>query len=89
MGEIQMRDLMSLVDVCKEDLDSLGIKYGNVSKWSINTRAKCRLGLCKIISNDSFEINISEEVLKEDIDVQVMLYGILVQNNLKTLQVLN
>lgn len=68
-----MKDLMSLVAICKADLDNLGIKYGNVSKWSINTRAKCRLGLCKIITNDIFEINISEEVLKDDIDVQVAL----------------
>ena len=39
-----MKDLMSLVPICKADLDSLGIKYGRVSDWTINTRAKCRLG---------------------------------------------
>lgn len=42
-----MKDLMSLVAICKADLDSLGIKYGRVSNWSINTRAKCRLGQCR------------------------------------------
>lgn len=39
-----MKDLTSLVDICKADLDSLGIKYGKVSNWTVNTRAKRRLG---------------------------------------------
>lgn len=32
-----MKDLMSLVAICTVDLDSLGIKYGKVSNWTVNT----------------------------------------------------
>lgn len=68
-----MKDLMSLVAICKADLDSLGIKYGRVSNWTVNTRAKCRLGQCRIVAGDLFDINISEAVLKDDIDNQIAL----------------
>lgn len=68
-----MKDLMSLVAICKADLDSLGIKYGRVSNWTINTRAKCRLGQCRVVAEDLFDINISEAVLKDDIDDQIAL----------------
>ena len=68
-----MKDLMSLVDICKADLDSLGIKYGRVGNWTVNTRAKCRLGQCRVVDGDLFDINISEAVLKDDIDNQIAL----------------
>lgn len=68
-----MKDLISLVAICKADLDSLGIKYGKVSNWTVNTRAKCRLGQCRKIAGDLFDINISEAVLKDDIDKQIAL----------------
>lgn len=68
-----MKDLMSLVAICKADLDSLGIKYGRVSNWTINTRAKCRLGQCRAVAGELFNINISEAVLKDDIDNQIAL----------------
>ena len=38
-----MKDLKSLVEICKTDLDSLGIKYGRVSNWTVSTRAKKRM----------------------------------------------
>ena len=58
-----MKNLMSLVAICKADLDSLGIKYGRVSNWTINTRAKCRLGQCRKIAGDLFDISISSMLL--------------------------
>ena len=72
-----MKDLMSLVEICKADLDSLGIKYGRVCNWTINTRAKCRLGQCRKISAGLFDINISEALLKEDVDDQITLNTIM------------
>lgn len=68
-----MKDLMSLVAICKADLDNLGIKYGKVRNWTINTRAKCRLGLCRIIVEGLFDISISEAVLRDDVDDQTAL----------------
>ena len=72
-----MKDLMRLVDICKSDLDVLGIKYGRVFDWSVNTRAKCRLGQCRKIGIGLFEINISEALLKDDIDDQIALNTIM------------
>ena len=68
---------MILVEICKADLDSLGIKYGRVSNWTVNTRAKCRLGQCRKISTGLFDINISEALLKEDVDDQITLNTIM------------
>lgn len=72
-----MKDLMSLVEICKADLDGLGIKYGKVSNWTVNTRAKCRLGQCRKIAAGLFDINISEALLKEDVDDQITLNTIM------------
>ena len=72
-----MKDLMILVEICKSDLDSLGIKYGRVSNWTVNTRAKCRLGQCRKIAAGLFDINISEALLKEDVDDQITLNTIM------------
>ena len=68
---------MSLVAICKADLDGLGIKYGKVANWSVNTRAKCRLGQCRKIGVGLFDINISDALLKDDIDEQVALNTIM------------
>jgi len=65
-----MKNLMSLVSECKSDLDKIGVKYGNVVKWSVNTRAKSRWGLCKTLSKGTFEISISAMLLSDDIDEQ-------------------
>lgn len=72
-----MKDLMILVEICKSDLDSLGIKYGRVSNWTVNTRAKCRLGQCRKIAAGLFDINISEALLKEDVDDQITINTIM------------
>ena len=72
-----MKDLMSLVAICKTDLDSLGIKYGKVSNWTVNTRAKCRLGQCRKITAGLFDINISEALFKDDVDDQITLNTIM------------
>ena len=63
-----MKDLMNLVAICKEDLDSLGIKYVRVSNWTINTRPKCRLGQCRKIAGNLFDISISAMLLADEVD---------------------
>lgn len=53
------------------ELNSIGIKYGKVRNWSINTRAKCRLGQCKKIAPGLFDINISNMLLGDSVDDQI------------------
>ena len=72
-----MKDLMNLVSICKSALDSLRITYGKVSNWTVNTRAKCRLGQCRKITAGLFDINISEALLKDDVDDQITLNTIM------------
>ena len=72
-----MKDLMSLVDICKSELDSLGIKYGIVRSWTVNTRAKRRLGQCRKVGRELFDINISATLLKDDVDDKLALNTIM------------
>ena len=37
-----MKDLMKLAKECMSELDAIGVKYGNVVEWKVNTRAKSR-----------------------------------------------
>lgn len=68
-----MKDLKKLFIECKNELDKIGIKYGNISDISINTRSKKRWGQCIIVSNSKewknkvFLINISDRLLQDNI----------------------
>lgn len=72
-----MKDLMSLVSICKTDLDRLGIEYGIVSNWTVNTRAKCRLGQCRKIDGNLFDISISSVLLADEVDDRATLNTIM------------
>lgn len=72
-----MKDLMGLVMVCQQELEALGIKYGKVKNWTVNTRAKCRLGQCRKLNFGLFDINISAALLKDDVDDQMALNTIM------------
>ena len=67
-----MKDLLNYVEECKSQLNLLGIKYGKVQSFSVNTRAKSRLGSCKKIGFGSFEISISKFLLEDEADPQVL-----------------
>ncbi len=67
-----MKDLMTFVEQCRKDLDALGIQYGTVLKWEINTRAKRRWGQCKMIAKGQFSVSISERLLDNRIDDQAL-----------------
>ena len=62
-----MKDLMKLVAECKEELDAIGIQYRTVRNWIVNTRAQCRWGLCKRVSDGVYDIQISARLLKGDV----------------------
>lgn len=66
-----MKDLMKLVAICQAELDGIGIKYGRVRNWSVNTRAKCRLRQCVKVAPGVFDINISAMVLDDEVDDQI------------------
>lgn len=65
-----MRDLQSVARECMKELDKIGIKYGNVVKFEVNTRAKSRWGQCKNLGNNNFSINISIYLLDDTTDIK-------------------
>jgi predicted SprT family Zn-dependent metalloprotease len=62
-----MRDLNLVAIECMKMLDDIGIKYGNVKEFKINTRAR-RWGQCKRITG-GYSINISATLLDERNDI--------------------
>ncbi len=66
-----MKNLEILINNTIKDLTELNIPFGNVEKWSVNTRAKKRWGQCKKIGLNTFEINISQLLLQDDLDDQI------------------
>lgn len=63
-----MKDLKRLAIQCEEELEAIGIRCGTVRSWSVNTRAKSRWGQCRQISPRVFDIDISERLLRDDVD---------------------
>ncbi len=59
-----MRDLQQYARECLKELDAIGIEYGNITKFVINTRAKKRWGLCEPVPG-GFQIEISSVLLDE------------------------
>lgn len=64
-----MRDLQKVARECMKELDAIGIQYGNVKRFEINTRAKKRWGQCKVVPG-GFTINISAFLLDETTDIK-------------------
>lgn len=62
-----MKDVQKLAAECLVDLATLGIPYGRVKRWVINSRAKARWGLCKKLPDGCFEIEIAETLLQDDV----------------------
>lgn len=44
-----MRDLTAYAIECMTELDNIGIEYGNIIEFTVNTRAKKRWGQCKAV----------------------------------------
>ncbi len=60
-----MRDLEIYAQKCTKMLDQIGISYGDVAQFKVNTRAKRRWGLCRM-KNGKFIIEINECLLYEE-----------------------
>jgi predicted SprT family Zn-dependent metalloprotease len=65
-----MKKLNELAIECMAELDEIGIQYGNVVKWEINTRAKKRWGLCTRLPNGNYVISISNRLLEDNVAEQ-------------------
>ena len=65
-----MKDLRKLAAECEADLLSIGIQPGKVNRWIVNTRAKCRWGLCKQVAPGEYEISIAERILQDNVSDQ-------------------
>ena len=62
-----MKNLQMVANDCMTMLDNIGIEYGNVTKWEINTRAKRRWGQCRRLPNGNYEISISSRLLADNV----------------------
>lgn len=60
-----MRDLNLYAEYCMELLNEIGIKYGNVVEWKVNTRAKKRWGQTELLPSGNFKIEINSILLDE------------------------
>ncbi len=60
-----MRDLQKIAVECMQELDRIGIPYGNIERFIVNTRATKRWGQCKKLPSGNFEININQDLLDE------------------------
>ena len=49
-----MKDLKKLANECMAELDAIGVQYGNVISWEVNTRAKNRWGQCRYIGGGRY-----------------------------------
>jgi predicted SprT family Zn-dependent metalloprotease len=76
-----MKDLHHLYVECLDELDAIGIVYGNIKSITVNTRAKSRWGLCqkrKVVDLSSptsvyeYDISISYRLMEDSVsDVAV------------------
>lgn len=62
-----MKNLQALAAQCRTELASIGIFCGKVNRWTVNTRAKTRWGLCRKLPDGSFEIEISAMLLQDSV----------------------
>ena len=64
---VQLKDFEMMIKECMEEVEAVGLKPGKISKWVINSRAKSRWGLCKKTGINTFEIQIAERLLGDDV----------------------
>ena len=62
-----MKDLKMVANECMTMLDEIGIEYGNVTRWEINTRAIKRWGQCRK-TNGNYTISIASKLLEDNVD---------------------
>ena len=62
-----MKDLKKLANECMAELDAIGVQYGNVISWEVNTRAKNRWGQCRYIGGGRYSISIINRLLDDNL----------------------
>ena len=62
-----MKDLNAICLECENDLAAIGIKLGRITEYTVNSRAKTRLGLCSANRFGGYRIQISEVLLRDDV----------------------
>ena len=60
-----MKDLQKYFKECIDELDVIGIPYGNITEVAVNYRAKSRWGQCKKVGKN-YKININSDLLHDD-----------------------
>lgn len=65
-----MRDLNEIAEECEKDLAAIGIKIGWITGYTVNSRAKRRLGLCSSNGCGGFNIQVSEVLLRDDVPME-------------------
>ncbi len=61
-----MKDFERLIQESLEEVKHVGIKPGEISSFSVNTRAKTRWGLCKKDVDGRFSIEVAAKLLEDD-----------------------
>lgn len=64
-----MHDLQKTAKACMKDIETLGIKLGNITKIEF-ARLRNRAGYCMWYSDDTYEIQISSSLQSEKIDIR-------------------
>lgn len=71
MNDYQMK-LNRAANKCIDMLDALDIHYGEIKEFVVNYRAKSRWGLCHINDDKSFTIQITNELLKDNVSEKAL-----------------
>ena len=72
--------LNAVAEICLEKLDAIGVPYGKITEFTINTRAKKRWGQCRKCPDGTYKININVALLdKKCIDglVETLMHEII------------
>lgn len=65
-----MKILSHIMVECMQELDAIGIEYGEIVEISVNARAKKRWGQCKKVSSrGQYSIEISACLLRDNVDI--------------------
>ena len=62
-----MRNLAAIGIQCEKDLVGIGIPIGRIAEYTVNTRAKTRLGQCVSRRSGGYRIEVSEVLLRDDV----------------------
>lgn len=72
-----MKNLENMIAECQQELAAINIKTGTLERYTINNRAKRRLGLCTHLDNNRYTIEISGVLLHESVPEITMKYVVI------------